>query len=95
MNSVMSALKESTDAIIDESDQTREQNILIFMYLLIAVSCALVLSMGFLLPVIRKAKYNKQEVFELFTHRKIEKCVDDQLKKCRWFIQKYQAQAEN
>ena len=47
------------------------------MYLLIAVSCALLVSMAFLMPVIKKAKFNKQEVFELFTHRKIEKCIDD------------------
>lgn len=77
MNSVMSALKESTTAIIDESNRARQTNIDIFMYLLVAVSCALMISMAFLLPVIKKAKYNKQEVFELFTHRKVEKCIDD------------------
>lgn len=77
MNSVMSALQESTNAIVNESDEARDTNIQVFMYLLIAVSCSLVLSMAFLMPVIKKAKYNKQEVFELFTHRKIEKCIDD------------------
>ena len=59
MNSVMSALQESTNAIIDESDKARETNINVFMYLLISVSCALTLSLIFLLPIIRKAKYNK------------------------------------
>ena len=77
MNSVMNALQESTNAIISESDNARETNINVFMYLLISVSCALILSMGFLMPVIKKAKFNKQEVFELFTHRKIEKCIDE------------------
>jgi hypothetical protein len=46
--------------------------------------------MVFLLPVIRKAKDNKQEVFILLTHKKIEKLVDEQLKRCRMFINKYQ-----
>ena len=95
MNSVYSALKESTNAIMSESESSREMNIKIFLFLLIAVSSALLLSLCIMLPVIKKAKNNKQEVFELFTHRKVEKCIDDQLKKCRTFIQKYQAQAEN
>jgi hypothetical protein len=77
MNSVMNALKESTNAIIEESDNARSTNIRVFLYLLISVTCALVLSMAFLLPVIRKAKNNKQEVFELFTNRKVEKCLED------------------
>lgn len=59
MNSVMSALQESTDAIISESDNARVSNLNVFMYLLIAVSCSLMLSMAFLMPVIKKAKYNK------------------------------------
>jgi hypothetical protein len=89
MNSVMSALKQSTNAMITESANTRSMNISIFLYLLVSVSCALLLSMSFLLPVIRRAKSSRQEVFELFTHKKIEKSIDEQLKKCRWFITKY------
>mmetsp|Transcript_32475 Transcript_32475/g.31733 ORF Transcript_32475/g.31733 Transcript_32475/m.31733 type:complete len:136 (-) Transcript_32475:1069-1476(-) len=91
MNSVMAALEQSTEAIIVDSSSTRESNIRIFFYLLISVSFALFLSVLFLLPVIKKAKSSKAEVFILFTHKKIEKTIDEQLKKCRWFIAKYQA----
>lgn len=77
MNSIMYALSDSTDAIIEVQESTRSRDITIFFYLLISVSFALLLSMGFLLPVIKNVKNNKQEVFELFTHRKIEKCIDD------------------
>jgi hypothetical protein len=42
-----------------------------------------------MLPIITKAKNSKQDVFRLFLHRKVEKIIEDQLKKCRWFIQKY------
>jgi len=95
MNSILVALKESTQAIVDESESTRRGNNDIFLILLVSVSGALLLSMVFLLPVIRRAKNNRQEVFELFTHKKVEKQVDEQLKRCRWFIQKYQQQNEN
>lgn len=44
-------------------------------------------SILFLIPVINKVKKNKQEVLELFTHRNIEKHIDDQLKVCRNFVQ--------
>lgn len=89
MNSVSKALGSSTNAVINESNAERQTNINIFMYLLLAVSFALLLSVAFLLPVIRRAKYSKQDVFELFTHRKVEKIIDEQLKKCRWFITKF------
>ena len=62
-----------------------------FLYLLIAVSCALAISVAFLLPIIGRAKRSKQAVLELFLHKKIERAIDDQLKLCRWFITKYQA----
>ena len=77
MNSVMNALYLSTNAIISESEKTRTNNIQVFLYLLIAVTCALILSMAFLLPVIKRAKNNKQEVYELFTHKKVEKCIEE------------------
>jgi hypothetical protein len=42
--------------------------------LLVGVSSALILSMLFLLPVIKRAKDNKQEVFMLFAgNKKVEK----------------------
>lgn len=59
----------------------------IFMYLLIAASCSLFVSLVFLIPVINKVKKNKQEVLELFTHKSIEKHIDEQLKLCRNFVQ--------
>jgi hypothetical protein len=60
---------------------------------LIAVSCALAISVAFLLPIIGKAKKSKQAVLELFLHKKIERAIDDQLKLCRWFISKYQVRS--
>jgi hypothetical protein len=71
MNSVLSALKESTAAIIDHSEQTRMSNNQIFLTLVLTVSGALGLSMAFLLPVIRRAKENKQEVYILLTNKKV------------------------
>ena len=56
------------------------------MYLLISASCALFISLLFLIPVVNKVKKNKQEVLELFTHKNIEKHIDDQLKACRNFV---------
>jgi hypothetical protein len=43
-------------------------------------------SILFLIPVINKVKKNKQEVLELFTHKNIEKHIDDQLNVCRNFV---------
>ena len=87
MNSVLRALKSSTDAIMQESENNRHENMQIFLYVLIAASCAIFFSLMFLIPVINKVKKNKQEVLELFTHRNIEKHIDEQLKVCRNFIQ--------
>jgi hypothetical protein len=86
LNSVMKALKSSTDAILNESDNNRHSNMQIFLYVLIAASASIFFSLLFLIPVINKVKKNKQEVLELFTHRNIEKHIDDQLKMCRNFI---------
>lgn len=58
----------------------------VFLYLLIAASCSLFISLVFLIPVINKVKKNKQEVLELFTHKNIDKHIDDQLKVCRDFV---------
>ncbi len=85
-NSVLEALKSSTDAIINESESSRESNMQIFLYLLIAASCSLFISLIFLTPVINKVKRNKQDVLELFTHKQIDKHIDDQLKVCRNFV---------
>jgi len=49
----------------------------IFLYLLIAASFSLVVSLVFLIPVVNKVKKNKQEVVELFTNKGIEKHIDD------------------
>jgi hypothetical protein len=49
----------------------------IFLYLLITASGALFISLIFLVPVVNKVKKNKQEVIELFTHKEIEKHIDD------------------
>ena len=86
LNSVLEAVNNSTDAIINESNDSRQQNIQVFLYLLIAASCSLFVSLVFLVPVINKVKKNKQEVLELFTHRNIDKHIDDQLKLCRKFV---------
>jgi hypothetical protein len=59
----------------------------VFLYVLIAASASIFFSLLFLIPVINKVKKNKQEVLELFTHRNIEKHIDEQLKACRNFIQ--------
>lgn len=59
LNSVYTALKSSTDAIINESNNNRESNLNTFLYLLIAASCSLFFSILFLIPVINKVKKNK------------------------------------
>ncbi len=59
LNTILLALKSSTNAIIDESDKAREDNMGIFLYLLIAASCSLFLSLAFLIPVINKIKKGK------------------------------------
>ena len=74
---MLGALGESTNAIIVATNQIRDSSLNLFLYLLIAVSCALLLSVGFLLPIISRAKRSKQEVLELFLHKKIERAIDD------------------
>mmetsp|Transcript_9977 Transcript_9977/g.9907 ORF Transcript_9977/g.9907 Transcript_9977/m.9907 type:complete len:202 (+) Transcript_9977:1187-1792(+) len=86
LNSVLMSLRSSTDAIINLSDQSRESNLKIFMYLLVAATGALAISLGFLTPVINKVTKNKQEVLELFTHKTIEKHIENQQKLCRNFV---------
>jgi len=96
LNSVLEALNQSTKAIIDESDRTRENNISVFLYLLLTASVALIASLIILIPVINTVKKNKQEVLQLFAHKQIEKHIDDQLKKCRSFVSlKLQQSNEN
>jgi hypothetical protein len=89
LNSLLGQLKESTQAIILATNSIRDSSLAFFLYLLISVSCALLISVAFLLPIINRAKKQKQEVLELFLHKKIERAIDDQLKLCRWFITKY------
>lgn len=59
LNSVLTSLKSSTDAILNESEKSRQYNMSIFLYLLIAASLALFISLVFLIPVINKVKKNK------------------------------------
>ena len=40
----------------------------------------------YLIPGINKDKKNNHEVLELFTHKNIDKHIDDQLKVCRNFV---------
>ena len=86
LNSVLTALQSSTEAIIVESESSRKFNLSVFLYLLIAASCSLFISLLILIPVINKVKKSKQEVLELFTHKNIEKHIEDQLKVCRNFV---------
>jgi len=59
LNSVLEAVNSSTEAILSESNDSRQSNIQVFLYLLIAASCSLFVSLVFLLPVINKVKKNK------------------------------------
>lgn len=59
LNTILLALKSSTNAIIDESDKARSDNMAVFLYLLLAASCSLFLSLAFLIPVINKIKKGK------------------------------------
>ena len=86
LNSVLQALNQSTDAILNQSGQSVNYNISIFLYLLISVSCALFVSLLFVIPVISRVTRSKQEVLKLFTLKNIEKHIDEQLKVCRNFI---------
>ena len=90
LNSLLSALKQSTNAIVVATNNIRDSALSFFLSLLIAVSCALAISVAFLLPIISRVIRSKQEVLELFLHKKIERSIDEQLKLCRWFISKYQ-----
>jgi hypothetical protein len=49
----------------------------IFLYLLIAASSALLISLIMLIPVINKVKKSKQDVLKLFVNKNIEKHTDD------------------
>ena len=77
LNSLLGQLRDSTTAIIEVTEQKRDSSLNLFMYLLIAVSCSLLLSIAFLLPVINRAKKSKQDVLELFLHKKVERSIDD------------------
>ena len=59
------------------TDAKRDYSINLFLVLLCAVSGSLLLSMGFLLPVINSAKKSKEVLLELFLTKKIEKSIDE------------------
>jgi hypothetical protein len=71
----MQALKSSIDAILQESENNRQQNMQVFLYVLIAASPSIFFSLMSLIPVINKVKKNKEEVPELFTHRNIKSTI--------------------
>jgi len=95
LNPVLSGVIASTSAIMEMTEEERSSNIQTFFILLIAISSALLISMGMLLPAANKAKKCKQEVFELFAHRKIERSIDEQLRRCRIFQTNWQSRQEN
>lgn len=74
---------------MSETNSYSDTNANIFLFLLIAVSCSLVISVSFLLPVIIRAKRSKQDVLKLFLLKKVEKSIDEQLKMCRSFITRH------
>jgi hypothetical protein len=86
LNNVLTALQSSTESIVEEAESSRDFNMQIFLYLLIAASCTLCISVLFMIPVINKITKSKQEVIKLFTMKAIEKYIDEQLKVCRNFI---------
>ena len=93
LNNVMVNLNVSSSAIMDETNNTRQLNVTIFLALLLVASFALALSTALLIPVINKVKKNKQEVFELFMHIKKSE-ANQALQKCRKFLGTFQANQE-
>lgn len=89
LNPILIALSDSTTAIVSNTTSNSQSMMRLFLILLVAVSCALLLSMGFLLPIITKAKRSKEEVLRLFLLKKVEKSIDEQLKVCRAFITRH------
>ena len=77
LNSLYTALKQSTDALISQSNESQDYNMSVFLYLLITATCALGFSLLFLIPVVNKVTKSKQEVIKLFTLKAIEKHIDD------------------
>lgn len=90
MNNVIVNLDISSGAIMNETEQTRQLNLTVFLILLCVASFALVLSTALLVPVLNKVKKNKQDVFELFMHIKKSE-ANQELKKCRNFLGTFQA----
>ena len=93
LNNVIINLEISSDAIMNETKNTKDLNITIFLILLCVASFALLLSTALLVPVINKVKKNKQEVFELFMHIKKSQ-ANEELKKCRKFMGTFQQNQE-
>ena len=85
-NQFIATLYGSFASMLTQINSSMNSNLNTFLYILIASSCCLLFSLLFMIPVINKVRKNKQEVLELFTHRNIEKHIDDQLKVLRGFI---------
>ena len=93
LNNVIVNLDISSGAIMDEIENTRKLNVVVFLILLCVASFALLLSTILLIPVINKVKKNKQEVLELFMHIK-KQDANEELGKCRKFLGTFQANQE-
>ena len=59
LNNILTASKASTDAIVQESQSQSNTNMQNFLYMLIAASCALCISVLFMIPVINKITKSK------------------------------------
>ena len=78
LDTVLSALNSATVILNDQSKSNQESDIIFFLGLMLAATCTLIFSLAFLVPVINLVKKSKQEVLELFMHRKLEKHIDEQ-----------------
>ena len=93
VNSVIIALRNSTNEIINLADDLIYSNLRIFLYLLIAASAILVISQLFLFPIISKVNRNKEEVLILFMSIK-KGDVEMMQRKCRQFFQQFHSSNE-
>lgn len=94
LNNIIINLQESTNGIINETENTRQLNITIFVVLLCVSSFFLAISTILLVPVINKVKKYKQEVFELFMHIKKTQAITEQMK-CSKFLSSFRENPES
>ena len=77
VNSAFESVSTSSSSIISQISNTQSSNMSTFLYILIGASCSMLVALMVLIPIINKVRKNKQEVLELFTHKAIEKHIDD------------------